>query len=115
MEKPVYLRQTTWDWMKRDFGNLSDSQQKQVAERPGPWLLNLGILNHPELMMNTVIEQNPDDGPGCLIDELAAVALSMGVARVTTFRLGDHKPVIMTREEIETSLREGHIFDQLER
>lgn len=67
------------------------------------------------MFQGTAIEQNPEDGPECLIDELAAVALSMGAAKVTVFRLGDHKPVIMTREEIETSLKEGHIFDQIDR
>jgi len=115
MDKPVYLRTKTWRWLKKTLQGQPQSIINDVIDRPGRWLLNQGLLERPEILQNTVIEQNPDDGPACLIDELAAVALSMGVGKVTTFRLGDHKPVIMTRVEIEISLNKGHIFDQIDK
>jgi hypothetical protein len=115
MKKPVYLRDKTWQWLKETLHGQPKVIVNDAIDRPGRWLLNHGLLERSEILQDTAIEQNPEDGPECLIDELAAVGLSKGFNEVTLFRLGDHKAVVMTREQIIVSIRDGWIFDQIER
>lgn len=111
--KPLHLRQETWDFLKPYLIRFPISEQSALIEQPGPLLLELGLLTKPHLLRSTVIEM-PNEVE-YLITPAAAEDLAAGAKNVTLTVLYDQRHEEHARSEIADALKNGPVFDQLDR
>jgi hypothetical protein len=130
MEKPVYLRTPTYDFLARSMESMTDEQlqklaaelgyghaanrhtaEKKILDEPAAFLLKIGILDMPDLLRGSVIQF--DDDVEYLVSHAAADALKAGEEIVILTRLADGRGIAASRKRIEEAM-EGHCeFDQL--
>jgi hypothetical protein len=106
--RPDWLRPATWEWLPAEAKRRINDE-----EHIGRLMLELGVLDHPDLLRDTVVEFA--DGVECLIPPAAAIMLSSTSDEPLTLkRIYDGKQRLSSRAEVITAIREGNIFDQLE-
>lgn len=112
MKKPVYLRSETWDYLQLKLNGCDPKTKHNIITQPGAFLLDHDLLSRPDLLANTVVDED-NYGPEYIITQQAAQALADGAEHVTLVRLGDYHKKIITRAAIIKTLRHGSTFDQL--
>lgn len=135
MSKPIYLREETWLFLLQSLAKLrgrtfqvlreigyviptgenwdEDNILALLAESPGPFLLNAGILNYPSLLEGTIIELA--DGREFLINRQTAQALRKKENVIVATNVVDNQAQTIHRGEVVGSLRDGLLFDQMSR
>jgi hypothetical protein len=109
IEKPVNLRQDTWQFLLDAFNSEAPHA---LAEHPARYLYRAGIIEHPDLLKNSVIQLQ--SGVEYLITPRAANRLKGGDALIVLDRLDGHVAAI-SAQTIFTALSNDCEFDQLER
>lgn len=133
MQKPITLRDSTWQFLQQAIQNNSPNalvnladqagyttQNKthtalieQIIDQPSPFLLAVGIIDQPELLQRTAISM-PDDVE-YIIDLAAAIALKHKDQLIQLPRLVDNKVFIVSHELLLKSLQDhSGAFDQLD-
>jgi hypothetical protein len=78
--RPASIRPATWNWIPEDA-----KRRISRGDRVGPVVLQCGILDHPELLTDTVIEF--EDGVELVISEISADRIANRLSRVVLRRL----------------------------
>jgi hypothetical protein len=86
--------------------------QGELSFSPGVVLATMNVIEHPDILSWTVLE-GPDEVKYAITPK-AAHALAAGDAVIEVDILGGGT-MIVTREQVDWSLRHGQTFDQLER
>lgn len=108
-ERPDSVRAETWHWLPEDARRRIDQE-----EHVGRIMLKLGILKHPELLQETVIEF--EDGVEYLIPREAAELIAGDSDQyVTLRRIYDGKERSTTQREVTAAIRDWNVFDQLDK
>ena len=110
MKRPVYYRQATWDFVIARIGNAA-IEHVYDSRQPGKAAFSSGILEHPDLLEDTVIEL-PDQAK-YVIDRAAADQIKRRDPDVVLKRLGDAEEQSSSLKEIIQAVKMGSIFDQL--
>lgn len=130
MEKLVYLREDTWQFLKKkiaefapsslaahllhqgyEFSSLSYEELiDMIVDKPGRFLVSVGILDLPDLLDRTVIED--DTGLEYLIDRNAAEGIQRGDITVDLIRLYDKSGTNFSRDQVVEFIMDSESFDQ---
>ena len=109
MEKPVGFRAESWLLVLEKLGSV---RVEQLA-LPGALADNSGLLDHPELLSDTVMEL--EDDCEYVITETAARLLLARASKINLVRLYDRKKKVISARELRTAIRRSSVFDQLTR
>ncbi len=112
MERPVNLREDTWQFLLKASRRISDLDLEKIAERPALFLFQAGIINHAELLTNMVLEL--ENEVEYFIDARAAKAITQGDFLIILHRLGDSSEFAIKREKILEAFKNNNPIDYIE-
>lgn len=84
-----------------------------LAERPAPFLLEMGIFNRPDLLAQTILGDETDTE--YILTPATAAQIAKKETPIFLERLYDRQPAEFTLEQITNMFVDSKVFDQLER
>jgi hypothetical protein len=130
MERPVHLRDDAWYFMldkaesyseeelwdiARKYGYEGKDKEsliQNIVDKPAAFLFEIGILEHPHFLKQTVVALEGD--VEYIIDEAAAKQIGIGDRIIYLTRLFDKQKLAIVRDNIIEAFRRNCEFDQLE-